>query len=78
MSAGQVAERAHGVGGVVGVGEHGDGHRRERQPLVGVDLDRPGGALVVGPLAHPALVQAGRLGELGGGRAAASASASAR
>ena len=48
-------ERRRGV-----VDHHRDGLRRQRQPLVLVDVEEPRRALVVGPLPHPALVQPGR------------------
>ena len=65
MVCGQVVEAAHPEGRVLLVGEHGHRLRCERQPLVVVDLDDLGRALVVGPLPHPPLVEPQPLGQLG-------------
>ena len=64
----QAVEHPHAERGMLGVGEHGHRLGRHREPLDPVPIRIPAqqlrGRLVVGPLAHPALLQPRGIGEL--------------
>ena len=61
---GQRREHAAAEGGVGLVGQHGAGLGRQAEALLVVGLEHAGGALLVQPLAQPALRQARAAGQL--------------